>query len=104
MFRYAAVLLSMLVSPAWATDVATLNGVPVTALQTYSSFADQLKESGWTPVVAAGADDELDCDVVRPTCDALWQGPDGKRFYIQVDHRDDANEFYVTPKSWAAKN
>lgn len=99
MFRYA-VLISLLASPAWA-DVATLNGLPITALQTYDSFSDQMEAAGWNPVKENGSD-EFDCNVARPTCNVTWQAPDGKRFHIEVDHRDDANEFYVRPNVWPA--
>ena len=91
MFRYAAVLFSMLVSPAWAgPDVATLNGVPVTALQTYFSFAEKMNTAGWSEVSA------LDCKASAP-CFGKWQGPNGERLSVRVQYRNDANEFYVMP-------
>lgn len=95
MFRALALAAALWAAPAWAgTDVvATLNGLPITALQTYWSFKEQMTSAGWVP-----ADEDVQCGTAEPiVCHAVWKSPSGKQVDVHIDYRNDANEFYLRP-------
>lgn len=92
MVRALVMAAALIAQPAWAQDAAMLNGVPVIALQTYADFSGGMVAAGWR---SAG---EVECgNAESSACHSVWLSPSGQILDIQVDYRNDANEFYVRP-------